>query len=178
VALPWGEALTVDDVDAIPDDGHRYELVDGTLLVTPAPATAHQQCVSALVELLRPAGRPDYIVLPAPYDWVVDRHTKFQPDVVVARRDDVGELRLERTPALVVEVLSPSTRLADLTLKRSAYERAGVPHYWVVDPAVPSVTALALGPSGYEEVASAAGTEPFTADAPFAVTVVPASLLD
>ncbi len=59
------------------------------------------------------AGR-EHDVLPAPFDWVVSEFTKFQPDVVVAHRRDIGEQRLEHTPLLVVEVLSPSTRVADL----------------------------------------------------------------
>jgi len=140
MALPWGAPLTVDDLRRIPDDGHRYELVDGVLLVTPAPGTAHQTCVAMLVVAFVAAAPATQLVLPAPYDWVVDPHTSFQPDVLVAHRVDVGEERLERAPLLVVEIHSPSTRLADLTLKRAAYEAAGVPAYWLVDPAEPSLT--------------------------------------
>jgi Uma2 family endonuclease len=177
VALPWGQPLTVSDLDAIPDDGHRYELVDGAMLVTPAPARLHQRCVARLVALLLAAGGADHEVLPAPFDWVLDETTKFQPDVVVARRDDVGDHRLEATPLLVVEVASPSTRLADLTLKRRAYERAGVPAYWVVDPDLPRLTVLLLDEGRYVETAVVSGTEAYTADVPYPVTVVPATLV-
>ncbi|MDQ4069891.1 MAG: Uma2 family endonuclease [Actinomycetota bacterium] len=177
MALPWGEPLTVDDLDAIPDDGHRYELIDGAMLVTPAPATAHQRCVARLVALLLAAAGSDYDVLPAPFDWVVSNFTKFQPDVVVARRSDVGEHRLERTPLLVVEVLSPSTRVADLTLKRAAYAEAGVPTYWIVDVAVPSVTVLHLEEAAFVETAVVAGDEEYESDAPFPVRVRPSDLV-
>jgi len=74
----------------MPEDGHRYELIDGTLLVTPAPDTRHQSCVAQLVIILGTAAGSDVKVLPAPYDWVAGPSTLFQPDVVVARRADLG----------------------------------------------------------------------------------------
>ena len=177
-ALPWGVALTVDDLERLPDDGHRYELVDGTLIVTPAPATAHQRCVVRLVVLLAAAAGPDLEVLVAPYDWVVGPATLFQPDVLVARRADLGPKRLERPPVLAVEVLSPSTRRVDVATKRLAYADAGVPHYWLVDPDGPSLTALRLGGGSYVEEASVAGAEGWTAGSPVPVTVVPAALVE
>ncbi len=177
MALPWGEPLTVADLEAIPDDGHRYELVDGTMLVTPAPARVHQRCVARLVALLLTAAGAEHEVLPAPFDWIVDDVTKFQPDVLVARRDEVDDQRLQATPLLVVEVLSPSTRLTDLTLKRGAYERAGVPAYWIVDTEAPSLTVLRLREGRYVDVAAAAGADEYAADFPFEVTVVPAALV-
>jgi Uma2 family endonuclease len=102
----------------------------------------------------------------------------LQPDVLVARRSEVGRQRLENPPLLVVEVLSPSSRMIDRTLKRAVYEEFGVQHYWIVDPAVPVVTALALlGPS-FDEVGRASGSEPFELDEPFPVRLVPQDLLD
>lgn len=177
MALPWGVPLTVEDLRGMPDDGHRYELVDGVLLVTPAPGTAHQICVAMLVAALVSAAPSEHLVLPAPYDWVVDPRTSFQPDLLVARRTDVGEDRLERPPLLVVEVHSPSTRLTDLTLKRAAYEAAGVPAYWLVDPTEPSLTILRLEENSYVEEAKVVGTERYEANWPFAVSLVPALLL-
>lgn len=161
----------------MPDDGHRYELIDGVLLVTPAPGTAHQTCVAMLVAALVGAAPPEHLVLPAPYDWVVNPQTSFQPDVVVARPADVGKDRLERPPLLVIEVHSPSTRLADLTLKRAAYEAAGVPAYWLVDPTEPSLTVLRLEGSSYVEEAKVPGDERYEATWPFAVSLVPGALL-
>lgn len=176
--LPWGAALTYDDLQNIPEDGHRYELLDGTLLVTPSPNHSHQRCVLSLAVLLRGAAPPDQEVIIAPFDWLIGPRTSFEPDVLVARRADIGERNLPHPPLLAVEVLSPCTRRIDLVLKRDAYAAAGVPSYWIVDPDVPSVTALRLEDGAYVDDASAAGEEPFTASSPFPVTVVPARLLD
>ncbi len=176
-ALRWGEPLTVEDLEGMADDGHRYELVDGTLLVTPAPATRHQMCVVYLSSALLAASHPEHLVLVAPYDWVVGPQTLFQPDLLVARRSDVGEKRLEKPPLLVVEVLSPSTRRVDLATKRMAYAEAGVPDYWIVDPGAPSIAAMHLEGDRYVEVGTAAGRECWTATSPFTVAVVPAELV-
>src|SRR5438876_11818123 len=110
VALEWGRPLTYDDLQAMPDDGRRHELVDGVLIVTPSPVTKHQRAVARLIVLLSAASDEDHEVLPAPFDYVVNFTTVLEPDVLVARRRDLGERRLEKTPLLVVEVQSPSTR--------------------------------------------------------------------
>ena len=161
----------------MPDDGHRRELVDGMLLVTPAPVPLHQRCVLRLAAALLAAAPKDLEVLTAPLDWMVSNSTVFQPDVLVARRNDIGATRLERTPLLVVEVLSPSTRLTDLGTKRLAYEAAGVPSYWLVDPHQPSLTVLHLGASHYIEEATVVAHDPYQATRPFDATVVPALLV-
>ena len=178
MALPWGAPLTEDDLATMPDDGHRYELLDGTLLVTPAPNENHQTCVTSLVVLLRTARQPGQKVLVAPFDVRLSRLTVLEPDVLVARKADLTPARLEGPPLLAVEVLSASTRRIDLGSKRLAYEAAGVPAYWLVDPEVPSLTVLELDAGRYVERATVAGDEPFSATFPFAVTVTPARLLD
>jgi len=177
VALPWGKPLTYDDLQAMPDDGHRRELVNGVLVVTPAPGTAHQRCVYRLAALLLGAVGADHDVLGAPYDYQIGPTTVLQPDLLVARRADLGETRLERTPLLVVEVLSSSTRLTDLGTKRLAYGAAGVPAYWLVDPAEPSLTVLRLGEDGYAEEAKVVGDGRHQATYPFQVLVVPVELV-
>ncbi len=176
--LPWGVALTYDDLQDTPEDGHRYELLDGTLLVTPAPNHAHQRCLLNLAVLLRGAAAPEHEIVIAPFDWIISPRTFFQPDLLVARRADIGVANLAVPPLLAVEVLSPSTRRIDLVLKRDAYASAGMPTYWIVDPVVPSLTALRLEDGVYTEEASVSGDEAFTASSPFPVIVVPARLLD
>lgn len=178
MALPWGAPLTEDDLAATPADGHRYELLDGTLLVTPAPSLTHQLCVASLLILLREARQPGQVVLTAPFDVRLSRITVLEPDVLVAWRADLTPARLEGPPLLSVEVLSPSTRRIDVSVKRLAYEAAGVPAYWIVDPDAPSLTVLELEEGRYVERAAVAGDEPFHATVPFPVTVVPARLLD
>jgi Uma2 family endonuclease len=177
-ALQWGAPLTVADLEHMPEDGHRYELVDGTLLVTPAPNTRHQSCVTQLAAILVTAAGPGVKVLVAPYDWVVGPSTLFQPDIVVARRADLGPQRLERPPLLVVEVLSPSTRRIDLATKRMAYAEAGVAAYWLVDPDVPSLTALGLAAGGYEAVATVVGDEAWSSETPVRAVVTPSRLVE
>ena len=176
-ALPWGTELTVEDLEAIPEDGHRYELVDGSLLVTPAPNTRHQRCVMRLGSLLLAAAGGGFEVLSAPYDWVVGPATLFQPDLLVAHADDIGPLRLERPPLLVVEVLSPSTRRIDLATKRMAYADSGVSAYWLVDPEVPSLMVLDLEGGQYSEVTTVVGDNGWTSTFPFEAIIVPSALV-
>lgn len=177
LARRWGAPLTVGDLESLGDDGHRYELVDGVLVVTPAPGIQHQRCVASLIAVLAAAAGRDLDVVPAPFDWVIGGHTLFQPDVLVFRKAEVGAERLERTPLLVVEVLSPRTRNIDLGTKRLAYEAASVPAYWVVDPDGPSLTILRLEGGRFVEEAQVSGEEAYDATWPFPVTVVPARLL-
>ena len=178
VAVPSGSSLTYEDLVDLPDDGRRYELIDGSLVVTPAPGTTHQLVVAALCRLLWEGRRAGTVVLPAPVDFVPHPATSLQPDVVVVEEAEVGEARLTRMPLLVVEVVSPSSRRHDLGSKRLAYAAAGVPSYWVVDPEPPvTFTALRLAGDDYELVAEVSGEEEFVAEEPFTVSVVPARLL-
>jgi Uma2 family endonuclease len=176
LALTWGAPLTYDDVQRFPADGHRYELVEGVLLVTPAPNAEHQSCVGKLLVALSLAAGDEHFVVPAPFDVFVNQATFFQPDIVVALDDDVGDGRLERTPLLLVEVGSRSTRLVDMGTKRLAYEAAGVPEYWLVDPDEPSLTVLRLVEGRYREVARVSGDDPYDATHPFPVSIVPSQL--
>lgn len=177
-ALPRARALTQADLAATPDDGHRYELIDGSLVVTPAPSLRHQLVLAGLNAVLRDAVPPDLRVLFAPADVVLAEDSVLQPDLFVARRSDLGGRDLRVPPLLAVEVLSPSTRAIDLHLKRARYETAGSPGYWVVDPDLPAITAWELQAGRYREVAHVEGGQEFTAREPFPVTVVPAKLLD
>ena len=124
---------TVDDLDLLPDDGLQYELLDGLLLVSPAPTRRHQRAAFQLGLLLTAFCPPETEVLLAPLDWRPDTRTSLQPDVLV-----LGNRNLESTPAesmvLVVEVLSPSSRRKDAILKRSKYEDEGIASYWIIDP--------------------------------------------
>jgi len=181
--LPRGRALTRVDLDAMPDDGHRYELIDGTLVVTPGPSPRHQIVVGQLHLLLAGACPSDLRVLFAPLDVALvdvalSQDTVLQPDLLVARRSDFTERGLPTAPLLAVEVLSPSTRRVDLTLKRSRYEAAGCPSYWVVDPDGPTVIAWELRAGEYVEVAHVTGEEHYETSTPYDVTFSPAQLLD
>ncbi|MEQ1694113.1 MAG: Uma2 family endonuclease [Gemmatimonas sp.] len=129
---------TVEDVWALPNDPHhRYEVVDGELLVSPSPRLSHQVAVVALVGLLDDYARAHRIgiAVSAPSDVVLDPKTIVQPDVYVlplvnGRR--VADDDPKPVPLLAVEVLSPSTARFDRLVKRLRYQRAGI-EYWVVD---------------------------------------------
>lgn len=175
--LPQSRPLTSNDLAGVPDDGHRYELVDGTLVVTPAPSTRHQRAVARLLRTLMDAVPTDLEVLAAPYDVRLADDTVLQPDVLVCRRADLTEQYLPTAPLLAVEVLSPSTRLVDLSLKHGRYEAAGCPSYWVVDPDEPSLRAWELRDGTYVEVAVAVGSEELSMTLPAPMMLVPDDLV-
>ncbi|MFT4234662.1 MAG: Uma2 family endonuclease [Microbacterium sp.] len=177
VGLPRGRALTVDDLDTLPDDGHRYELIDGVLIVSPAPSRRHQQAIGNLYVAVRAALPGDLAVLFAPFDVALVDDTLIQPDLIVAADSDYTDKNLPTAPLLAVEVLSPYTRGIDLLLKKDRLERAGCAHYWVVDVTEPSVTAWALQEDAYRQVAQVTGDETFTVTDPFNVSFTPASLI-
>ena len=170
--------FTVHDLEGMPDDGRRYELIDGELLVSPAPGLRNQTISYQLHRLLDDACPEDMYVIAAPFAVQTDIYNEVQPDVLVARFDELTDKNLPAAPMLAVEVLSPSGRLIDLNLKRAAYERMGTPSYWVIDPDVPGLRVLELDPDGrYQEVARVVGGEVFEAHQPFPVRVVPRELL-
>ncbi len=175
-----GLPFTVDDLEAMPDDGHRYELIDGVLIVTPAPGWYHQESSAALLGQLRNACPAEFRVLPAPFGVRTSVNNELQPDILVARYGDLTPKNLPVAPVLAVEVLSASTALNDLNNKRAAYERMGAASYWVVDPDEPGgLTVFELDAKGrYREVASVCGDEKFTTERPFPITIIPARLLD
>jgi Uma2 family endonuclease len=177
--MPRAGDWTVDDLDRLPDDGLRYELVDGVLLVTPAPLPSHQLAVIELAFLLRTAQSSDVQTFVAPLDFRPNNRRSFQPDVLVVRREDVGERNISRPLLLAVEVLSPGTRSVDLLLKPGVYQEGGVVSYWLVDPDQPSVTVLELDGAGrYQQVGFASGEQVLRVQRPFPVELIPARLVD
>lgn len=175
--LPRGRALTVEDLEAMPDDGNRYELIDGVLVVSPSPGIPHQWVGADLLTLLTAACPPDLKVLGSPLD-VLSPDTAVQPDLLVARRADLAGKYLTVPPLLAVEVLSPSSRVHDLNVKFARYERYGVPSYWVVDPERLTLVAWELRDGSYIEVADVGSGQEWTTDHPFEFTVDPGRLRD
>ncbi len=168
---------TVDDLDELPDDGLQYELLDGVLLVSPAPVPVHQRVVARMHLVLQAACPPELEVFFAPLDWRPDRRTSLQPDLLVVRRDLIGAKNLTERLELAVEVLSPSTRRKDLVFKRSKYADAGVASYWVIDPAEPSIVAWNAVGGEYQPAGRASGQESVTLRRPYPVTITPATLV-
>ncbi len=129
---------TVDDALELPSDANRYEVIDGELLVTPAPALLHQRAVVELLVMLREYVRREQVgeVLAAPADIIFSRRRLVQPDVFVAPLVNGARPRgwtEVKTLVLAIEVLSPSTARADRVRKRTLFREEGVPDYWIVD---------------------------------------------
>lgn len=176
--LPRSRPLTLEDLETIRDvdDGHRYELIDGVLVVTPSPVPVHQRVVTRLWHLLATDTPPGQEVFVAPLDIRLGPDTVVQPDVLVVTTEAIGTRRIEGVPVLAVEVLSPSTRHFDLSLKRARYEAAGCPNYWVIDPDEPSLRAWHLQEGTYHLVAHASGEQAADLTAPWPLRIVPSAL--
>jgi len=181
IAEAWpaaGRPFTVADLDRMPDDGRRYELLDGTLVVSPRPTNPHQEVAMELAVQLRRACPRHLRVIPEPAVQV-SAMTEFAPDIVVIQRGQVHAAKCTVPPLLVVEIRSPSTALIDLGRKQAAYEQFGVPAFWVVDPRVkkPSLTVFELADGCYQQAAQVNDDEPYRAQQPFPVEVVPSALV-
>lgn len=164
-------ALTRADLDALPADGLRHELIDGAFILTPAPGFAHQHAVMALLRLLTDAVRgTGLFVMVAPFDVVLGADV-VEPDLIVAPRSAFTERDLQQAPLLVVEVRSPATGWLDQGRKRQLYASAGVPHYWLVDPLAPTIDLLRLEAGEYVQAARLAGADPLTISDPFPMTL-------
>ncbi len=144
-------SITWQDVQQMPDDGNRYEAIEGDIYMTPAPSILHHRLTRALYEALKPLlhkpecgelfWAPVGVEFPATGEGV-------QPDLMFVsdeRRGIIGEAGIVGPPDLVVEILSPSTASRDRSIKLRLYERQGVREYWIVDPAEGAVDVWRFG---------------------------------
>lgn len=177
LGLPHGRPLTYADLQTMPDDGHRYELIDGVLIVSPAPITAHQRAVMRLMVRLHTACPDSAELFSAPFDVVLADDTVMQPDLLLARSENLTDRNLQGPPLLALEVLSASTRDFDLAIKKARLARAGCPHYWVVDLEVPSILAWTLVDGGYTVAAEARGEQEFAVVEPLEIGFRPSDLV-
>jgi Uma2 family endonuclease len=147
--------LTYEEYAELPNDGKRYEIIDGDLYVNPAPVPKHQK-VSRRLQLclmlqLEEKGLGE--VFNAPIDVVLDKHTIVQPDLIFIRKDRLEELvgskYIQGPPDLVVEILSPSSRRSDVLLKSRTYASFGVHSYWIADPDIDRLELFTLDNAGY-----------------------------
>jgi Uma2 family endonuclease len=140
----------------LPDDGNRYEVIDGEVCVTPAPGPRHQRVAANLFVVLREYVRQHRI---GELLWDVDllfvSGQYLRPDMLfvpTAAREGITDRGVESPPGLVVEVLSPHSRRIDRELKPPRYRDFGVPEYWVVDPQSLSVEVYHLQESATPEI--------------------------
>ncbi len=142
---------------ALPDDGQRYEIVDGVLFMAPSPGSSHQDAVLWIAHYLqihvRLAGLGRVYV--APFDVVLAPGVVVQPDVMVILNDESNKItpsRIVGAPSLVVEVSSPATIGYDRREKQNAYARTGVREYWIVHPGEQTVEVLSLEGGEYSSL--------------------------
>jgi Uma2 family endonuclease len=151
--------LTVEDYMGLPDDGRRYQVLDGELDVMPAPRIVHQRLICHLVRLMEPLEAMGlFRIFPAPVDVILDRHTVVQPDVVLVRLvrlSIVGELNIQGPPDVLIEILSPSRRRLDRVTKKAIYAKSAVPYYWIVDPDTDSIDFYKLSGGSFAHVVTA-----------------------
>lgn len=157
--------LTYEDYLAMPDDGRRYEILDGEVAVSATPVTLHQLIVGNLYWVLRGHvhGRRLGQVYLSPITVILANTTVVEPDLVYVdngRADLVGERGINGAPSLLIEVLSPSTAANDRGPKFQLYARYGVPCYWIVDTDARAPEAYELGVDGYRLVDRAHGETP------------------
>lgn len=174
VAVAGG--LTRAELDALPDDGRRHELIDGAIIMTPSPEIGHQRIVLRLaIALDAVLVTTDLEVVIAPFDVLLNDNV-VEPDILVAPSGALVGRQLAAAPRLVVEVRSPSTRWIDEGRKREIYQEAGIPSYWLVDPTTPAITVLELVDGTYGEVATASGEGTVEVQHPAPITVCPETL--
>jgi Uma2 family endonuclease len=141
--MPVDIRLTYDDYCLLPNDGKRYEIIDGELFVTPSPNFGHQIIVTRLTRHLSAFVEDNRLglVFVSPFDVVFSQFDVVEPDILYvskARAAVLTEKNVQGAPDLVIEVISPSTADIDRTTKLKLYARFGVQEYWIIDPDGPS----------------------------------------
>ncbi|HEY6745423.1 MAG TPA: Uma2 family endonuclease [Mycobacteriales bacterium] len=185
LSLPDRQVWTIDDLLSLPD-GHRYEILDGSLLVSPTPPKHHQAGADRLRDVLQAAAPEGVEVFTATAVDISATSPKLGiqapvPDIVVTAPgvwEDPGPYVLPPRVVLLVEVESPRTS-RDRVLKPALYAAAGIPAYWRVEldgSHAPAVVMYTLDGSVYREVRTVRAGESVVVDVPFPVEVRPAEL--
>lgn len=159
---PAGE-WRYEDLNSLPDDGRRYEIIEGALYEMPAPTWDHSTAVMNLIALLLPViSALGGLLRTAPLDTFFRGADPVQPDIIAILPGShaVGGGRgVEGPPDLIIEVLSPSNRGHDLLTKRALYAQAGVREYWIVDPMEQTVEILTLDRDAFHRSQLSSGQE-------------------
>lgn len=147
---------TYEDYRSLPDDGWRYEVIEGELFMSPAPEPMHQESGGNLFASFREFGKKNDAgkAYSAPIDVMLGNFaTPVQPDIcfiIKSRLDIVKKKRIEGAPDIIVEILSPSNWLVDRRTKYELYAKAGVREYWIVDPEARTIELFVLNEERYE----------------------------
>lgn len=169
------EPMTVDDLKRLPDDGRRYELVDGRLDVSPSATRKHGRVENRLAFVLTGSAPDEYEVLSDIGINLNAARTHHRiPDVMV-RLDVEDEDYPIKPPVLAVEVVSTESVLRDHHIKRREYAGFGIEAYWIITPSAenPSILEFCLENGEYQAVQEVLGEDTFATDFPFPVKFVP-----
>lgn len=142
---------------ALTEDGECYEIVQGVLIMSPSPQFNHQRFMMRLSGYLCKQIIEQQLgeVVASPFDVVLSPQNVFQPDLLVVLNEHLNRIQercLMGAPDLVVEVISPSSKLYDRVSKHMAYEQAGIPEYWLVDPRAQQIELFVLEGEKYRSL--------------------------
>ena len=158
--------LNYQDFCALPDDGKRYEILDGDLLMSPSPREIHQRVLGRLFRIL--SGHAEKaglgVVYIAPFDVILSENDIVEPDLIFVaetNRSIVTDENIRGVPDLLVEVLSSTRPELDTRDKRAVYARCSVPFYWIVDPENKHLTELQLVEKAYAVVSELTNKDSF-----------------
>jgi Uma2 family endonuclease len=162
VSTARSRRLAYADLLETPDDGRRYEILDGRLYVSPSPAVDHQRgskrLARALERYFEESGRAE--VFQAPLDVILSKHDIVEPDILVVERvSQMAENYIDGPPLLAIEVLSPSTARRDRGLKLRRYSSLGIVHYWIVDTKARTLECYRARGSRYERLLTVGRTD-------------------
>jgi Uma2 family endonuclease len=149
---------------ALPDDGNRYEILDGVLYMAPSPFGPHQRIAVRLAYyfFLHIEEKGLGIIYPAPFDVILEPNVVVQPDMTVLMHSNIHvsvPSHMKGAPDLVVEILSPSTTRIDRQQKYQTYARTGVKEYWIIDPNAHTIEVFVLEGSVYQPGGVFGGTQ-------------------
>jgi len=164
--IPEGKiVLTYEDYTALPNDGKRYEILEGELAATPAPSPKHQTASGNLTVLLTQHIRENDLgkLFHAPIDLILESSSVLQPDLLFvskARQNIITDRAVEGAPDLVIEILSPTSSQSDRVTKAQIYARHKIPAYWIVDPEQETVEVYLLNVDSYRLTVTLQGETP------------------
>lgn len=152
---------TYEDYERLPE-GSPYQLIGGELIMTPAPIPYHQDILGKIFYGLKRFLEENNLgkIYVAPIDVYFSATDVYQPDIIFISKERlniIGEKKIEGSPDIVIEILSPQTAYYDLRVKKDMYEKSGVSEYWIVDPIKRSIELYKNSEKKFELITSAEG---------------------